>query len=557
MPRIPVTNSLQRLDYYIDKGPVLGDVFTDGITLVCRNSGVSSGLRVKIYSNAGMTSQVTTGLTATSGRSGQGSVTVTDGTITVDVDSTSDYSYKLLINGLTSNTQYWGKVWMTGSSDQTVESLTFDTFTFTTRPSNDSATPNFNFLLIGDYDRNLSLMPLLHLEKERASMVLITGDWWYNDGVPTTLAQYRTEYKSNYGGVNIKRIVAKSSLIHTAGDHDWGVNDYDGSQFANDISGSPSAQFTAARQAMLEYMPIYEQQGANKWYREFYYGKYFHFIVLDQQSYKSTNASTDNSSKSMLGATQKQWFIDTVNGSTASFTIVLSPNPLYNDTTLSDTDGYSAFTTERASIFSSISSLKRVLWVTGDRHINQLHTVDSNNWWHIVGGAVNRGHASWQEAVSAPSGITRDGSAFDTGTAAASTDMSYVRFVWNSTAKSLTFDYLTMATATAALTSVKQKVLTMPTITNINTTNSIAWANTNRVITGTGFKSSQGTGKVYIGTSAALGTGTVVEQSVDTWADTSIQIDPTQGGLSSSGTFYLFVVNSDNITSIAQQISVV
>lgn len=67
------------------------------------------------------------------------------------------------------------------------------------------------------------------------------------------------------------------------------------------------------------------------------------------------------------------------------------------------------------------------------------------------------------------------------------------------------------------------------------------WAETDKVLSGYGFGSTQGTGKVEFW-SDAVGTVKSV-QTIDTWSDSSIQIDPVQGSLPDNTTIYLVVTN--------------
>jgi hypothetical protein len=81
-----------------------------------------------------------------------------------------------------------------------------------------------------------------------------------------------------------------------------------------------------------------------------------------------------------------------------------------------------------------------------------------------------------------------------------------------------------------------------PSVSDFNTTDSFLWGNTNLVITGSRFGAIQGTGKVEFWDDAS---GTIKEiQSIDSWADTSIQIDTSRGSLPDDTTVFL-VVTSD------------
>jgi hypothetical protein len=99
-----------------------------------------------------------------------------------------------------------------------------------------------------------------------------------------------------------------------------------------------------------------------------------------------------------------------------------------------------------------------------------------------------------------------------------------------------------------------------PSITNIDGDDALQVNQTNIVIVGDGFYPNQtdgpGTGFVELATTSAATGGTRVTQSIDTWADQSIQFDLTEGGLSFPGTYFARVYNGDNVSSAALSISV-
>ena len=79
-------------------------------------------------------------------------------------------------------------------------------------------------------------------------------------------------------------------------------------------------------------------------------------------------------------------------------------------------------------------------------------------------------------------------------------------------------------------------------VSDVDTDEIISNSQTNVVITGTDFESSQGTGKVELVENSDY-TGTKVEQtSIDSWSDTEIQFDASAGALADSRC-YLFVTN--------------
>ena len=73
----------------------------------------------------------------------------------------------------------------------------------------------------------------------------------------------------------------------------------------------------------------------------------------------------------------------------------------------------------------------------------------------------------------------------------------------------------------------------------VSTFNDFQWGQTNRVITGANFGALQGTGKVEVW-SDQLGTIKTV-QTIDSWSDTSIQIDTVRGSLPDDTNVYLVI----------------
>ena len=78
-------------------------------------------------------------------------------------------------------------------------------------------------------------------------------------------------------------------------------------------------------------------------------------------------------------------------------------------------------------------------------------------------------------------------------------------------------------------------------VTDFNTTETLNWTDTNLVVTGFGFEATQSTGKVEFWDDITGTTKTT--QTIDTWADTSIQIDAVQGSLPNDTVIYLVVTN--------------
>ena len=95
------------------------------------------------------------------------------------------------------------------------------------------------------------------------------------------------------------------------------------------------------------------------------------FFVLDNMSYRSPIAATDNSSKTMLGATQKAWLNARLPASDAVFTPVMCNKKLFRNLGADNTDTLGYYTTERDEILGHFDSqgVTGAPWLTGDRHV--------------------------------------------------------------------------------------------------------------------------------------------------------------------------------------------
>ena len=98
------------------------------------------------------------------------------------------------------------------------------------------------------------------------------------------------------------------------------------------------------------------------------------------------------------------------------------------------------------------------------------------------------------------------------------------------------------AGASVGLVGMVLRAALIPVVTDVDGDEAIDFDQTNVVVTGTDFESPQGTGILELSDNAVYATGTKVTQSIDTWADTSIQFDVTIGGLVAT-TLYLWVTN--------------
>jgi hypothetical protein len=218
-----------------------------------------------------------------------------------------------------------------------------------------------------------------------ARFFLHLGDTIYADRDPpnaTTLADYRTQHRAALAGAdvttqNYKALRARMPVFTTWDDHD----------LANDFSaGTGSALYAPAKQAFQEYQARANPDSltSGELYYAFQYGD-VGFFVTDGRSFRSADSATDNSSKTLLGATQKaalkNWLL--TNKDTLKLKFICSSTPAHGyaantggdswggvDDGTQAPNGTNGFRTERNEIWDYIDAnqIPGVVIISGDQH---------------------------------------------------------------------------------------------------------------------------------------------------------------------------------------------
>jgi len=195
--------------------------------------------------------------------------------------------------------------------------------------------------------RILDRLPLLHVN---------LGDWGYPDITSGIVGDYRQNYRDNAANARQAALWRGVPYVYTWSDHDYSDADSDGT-----YSGKAGAQ-----QAFREYVPHYTlpEGSSGPIYHKFSIGR-TEWFLLDTYSEATARGATDNSSKTMLGATQKQWLKDELLASTAKV-LVISVNWPWNEPS-----GWGAYSTERAELadyFEDNGLTDKILLLQADWH---------------------------------------------------------------------------------------------------------------------------------------------------------------------------------------------
>ncbi|HYC79598.1 MAG TPA: alkaline phosphatase D family protein [Candidatus Binatia bacterium] len=288
-----------------------------------------------------------------------------DNSVTTNTLSSSDNTGVITISGLEANTTYDYRLVVNGTE------LASTASTFKTLPSTGQAS-SFSFTFGADvsYTRRPHTI-FSAMNSKNPDFNLLIGDIMYSDSptVSTTLSQYRTKYKENYSDSHLNSFMKTTPSLFMWDDH----------EIRNDWSSGKSGIYPIARQAFNEYVAAINPtpRVSGELYYSFNVGQ-ASFYVMDPRSYRSANTATDNSSKTMLGATQKADFKNWLLNSNAKFKVIVSSVP-FSDFGTTANDSWFGFKTERKEItdFISANNIKGVLLLVGDQHWSMVTRLDS------------------------------------------------------------------------------------------------------------------------------------------------------------------------------------
>jgi alkaline phosphatase D len=206
-----------------------------------------------------------------------------------------------------------------------------------------------------------------HVVAAAPELYVSLGDFPYTDNGPPAqdVLTYRQRYADCFTDPQIRRLLENVAVRGIYDDHEF-RNNWD-AMFAS----VEAARYAAAMQVWDELFPVRGTPGDVR-YRSWRWGAHLELFMLDCRRYRSANVDPDGADKTMLGATQRDWLVTAVTGSTAAFKVVLTSVPLdYGD----GVDHWAGFTHEREALLDALAGVYGLLFISGDQHwfADQLH----------------------------------------------------------------------------------------------------------------------------------------------------------------------------------------
>jgi len=276
-----------------------------------------------------------------------------------------DYTFKTSFENLRSNTEY--QVHISGRKNQDAPITVIQGY-FKTAPNPkeivpviftsstcqyfwDYDDPERGFKV---YDEMMKLKPAFHCQ---------TGDYVYYDKpgpMATSVAKARHKWNAINAWPSLVDFYAGTPLFIQKDDHD--ITKDDATPFSK-----PFGELTWEDGLAIWYEQTPTDE--SKPYRSLRYGKDLEVWFVEGRVFRNSDNKKDPSS-SIWGETQKNWFVESVTKSDATFKILMSPTPVVGPDRESKKDNHanSVYKTEGDWLKDFIASQKNMFVVNGDRH---------------------------------------------------------------------------------------------------------------------------------------------------------------------------------------------
>lgn len=170
-----------------------------------------------------------------------------------------------------------------------------------------------------------------------------------------SLSGYRYKHRENRADPHLQRLLAAMPVFAMWDDH----------EVENDFNRT-NPLIPEGRQAFREYWPI-RTADPTVLYRRFAWGPGVDFFALDCRQYRSPQTDPDGPTKTMLGKTQKDWFMESIRASRAPFKFIISSVPFLGSW---GPDKWSGYAHEREEVrrFFRSEGITGIIVLSADVH---------------------------------------------------------------------------------------------------------------------------------------------------------------------------------------------
>lgn len=236
------------------------------------------------------------------------------------------------------------------------------------------------------------------MRQQNADLFIGLGDMIYADGqcdaigpfdnpqVPRVdvplrdVASFMRHWRYNYADTAFQSLRHSLAYEPVWDDHEI-INDF-GPTTARAAKTPEIDLLAPGRAAFVASNPVTPPRSApDQLFRSYRYGAHAEFFFLDTRQYRDQNSLTDTGvlPKSLLGAQQRQWLIEALGNSTATWKFVVSSVPITIPTGWpvekgrdgwASGDGDDGFERELYAIFDALAAanVERLVWLSADVH---------------------------------------------------------------------------------------------------------------------------------------------------------------------------------------------
>jgi alkaline phosphatase D len=317
-----------------------------------------------------------------------------DGTETTtpwkEVDARRDFTTQMRLTGLKPAANY--TITAEGRASGVEDHSAICTGSFTTAPLLGDAAP-VRFVVVtchdfprrDDGERGHLIYPAITRMNPR--FLVHTGDIEYYDKPgPYAKSAELARYKWNrlYSLGNQRDFHRHFASYFMKDDHDTLKNDCWPGQTYGDLTWDQGLAI------FREQFPIGEKP-----YRTFRWGKDLQIWMLEGREFRSPNNMPDGPDKTLLGAEQKKWLLETMRASDAAFRVLISPTPVVGPDRSNKNDNLAnkAFTHEGNEVRAFLSKLPGTYVICGDRHWQYVSRDEASGLTEFSCGPGSDSHA--------------------------------------------------------------------------------------------------------------------------------------------------------------------
>ncbi len=240
-------------------------------------------------------------------------------------------------------------------------------------------------------DRKLGYPSMEAIRKLQPDFFIGDGDNVYYDHPAaksaTTQPEMRRKWHEQFVQPRLVSLLGDVPAYWLKDDHDYRYNDAD-------TTGDKAPAHALGINTFLEQLPVVDPAEKKPiTYRTYRVSKFLQIWMVEGRDYRSANSLADGPNKSIWGATQKAWLMQSLRNSDATFRLIISPTPMIGPDDGTKRDNHTnpdGFRKEGDAFFTWLKErgMKNVFILCGDRHW-QYHSIHPSGVEEFCCGALN------------------------------------------------------------------------------------------------------------------------------------------------------------------------